>query len=76
VVVNGWSIYRHVNSGGSFGASPLCQTIGLGKSATIDKIGVFWPPPRKTQVFSDLPVDRTIYITEGSASPSIGEQHG
>jgi hypothetical protein len=30
------SIYRHVNSGGSFGANPLRQEIGLGKAKTID----------------------------------------
>ena len=32
------SIYRTVGSGGSFGASPLEQHIGLGKSARISQI--------------------------------------
>ena len=36
VVENGRrrSIYKHVNSGGSFGANPLRQTIGLGEAST------------------------------------------
>ena len=37
------SIYRTVGSGGSFGASPLQQHIGLGKSAQIVSIEILWP---------------------------------
>ena len=39
------SIYRTVGSGGSFGASPLEQHIGLGKSAQIVSIEILWPGP-------------------------------
>jgi len=38
------SIYRTVGSGGSFGASPLEQHIGLGKSARITNIEVWCQP--------------------------------
>jgi tetratricopeptide (TPR) repeat protein len=37
------SIYRMVSSGGSFGASPLVQHIGLGKSAQIVSVEIWWP---------------------------------
>ena len=37
------SIYRTVGSGGSFGASPLEQHIGLGKSAQIVSLEIWWP---------------------------------
>lgn len=64
------SIYRHVNSGGSFGANPLRQTIGLGKAARIETLEVFWPTTGLTQHFTDLPVDQIIQIVEGEASHS------
>ncbi len=37
------AIYRTVGSGGSFGASPLEQHIGLGKAGAIDSLEVRWP---------------------------------
>ena len=60
------SVYRHVNSGGSFGANPLRQTIGIGKATKIDRLEVFWPTTGKTQTFEDVTPDRTVRITEGS----------
>jgi hypothetical protein len=59
------SIYRHVNSGGSFGANPLRQTIGLGTANRIRVLEVFWPTTGETQVFRNVPVDRSLRITEG-----------
>ena len=59
------SIYRHVNSGGTFGANPLRQTIGIGKASRIELLEVFWPTTGATQTFSDLPVDQIIQIIEG-----------
>ena len=64
------SIYRYVNSGGSFGANPLRQTIGLGKTSRIELLEVFWPTTGVTQTFSDLPVDQIIQIVEGEESYS------
>ena len=62
------SIYRHVNSGGSFGANPLRQTIGLGGSLMIEQLDVEWPTTGLRQTFRDLSVDQFIEITEGEDS--------
>jgi hypothetical protein len=59
------SIYRHVSSGGSFGANPLRQEIGLGGAATVDVLEVFWPAGNTTQVFRDVAADRLVEIHEG-----------
>ena len=67
------SVYRHVNSGGSFGANPLRQTIGLGSATRIERLEVFWPTTGETQVFTDLPADQTIRIVEGETSYSTLE---
>ena len=59
------SIYRHVNSGGSFGANPLRQTIGLGKATKIERLEVYWPRTGNTQTFTNVTPDRMVRITEG-----------
>ena len=66
VVENGErrSIYKHVNSGGSFGANPLRQTIGLGKAEKIETLEIFWHTTGLTQTFHDVPLDQFIQITE------------
>ena len=70
VVENGSrrSIYRHVNSGGSFGANPLRQTIGLGTASHLETLEVFWPTTGLTQTFTDVPVDRVVRIVESESS--------
>ena len=64
------SIYRHVNSGGSFGGNPLRQTIGLGTASRLERLDIFWPATGITQTFADLPLDRVIHIVEGEESYS------
>ena len=59
------SIYRHVNSGGSFGANPLRQEIGLGAATVIDVLRVYWPTTGLTQTFRGLDVDVCLEIKEG-----------
>ena len=59
------SIYKHVNSGGSFGANPLRQTIGLGKAEKVETLEIFWHTTGLTQRFHDVPLDQFIQITEG-----------
>ena len=44
------SVYRDVNSGGSFGANPLLQHIGIGEATSIEKIEVRWPVTGEIQV--------------------------
>jgi hypothetical protein len=61
------SIYRWVNSGGSFGANPLCQTIGLGRAASLERVSVQWPATGETQTFDGLSFDRVYRIVEGEA---------
>lgn len=58
------SVYRDVNSGGSFGSNPLQQHIGIGKATAIEKIEITWPVTGKAQVFEKLPVDTNIKIKE------------
>ncbi|MGB7140313.1 MAG: FG-GAP-like repeat-containing protein [Candidatus Acidiferrum sp.] len=58
------SIYRTVGSGGSFGASPLQQHIGLGKSAKITNLEVWWPVSDTRQNFSGIKVNQFIEIKE------------
>ena len=58
------SVYKHVNSGGSFGANPLRQTIGLGSATSIDTLEIYWPTSQERQIFRDVPVDQIIEITE------------
>lgn len=58
------SVYRTVNSGGSFGANPIQQHIGLGKSAKILRLEVFWPASKSHQEFANVGKDQFIEITE------------
>jgi ASPIC and UnbV/FG-GAP-like repeat len=62
------SVYRDVNSGGSFGSNPLRQHIGIGQAAAIKKIEITWPVTGKVQVFENPPVNVNINITEGDSS--------
>ncbi|HEY6928174.1 MAG TPA: CRTAC1 family protein [Thermoanaerobaculia bacterium] len=59
------SIYRAVGSVASFGGSPFRQEIGLGPSANIDEIEVFWPTSRTTQKFRGVAADHFYEIHEG-----------
>jgi hypothetical protein len=58
------SIYRTVGSGGSFGASPLEQHIGLGKSARIVNLEIWWPASNTRQNFANLEKNQFIEIKE------------
>lgn len=58
------SIYRTVGSGGSFGASPLQQHIGLGKSARIISLEVEWPASKTKQNFPDVKKNQFLEIAE------------
>lgn len=58
-------IYRQVNSGGSFGANPLTQHIGIGKASRIEKVVVTWPSSKERQEFHNIGPDQLIIITEG-----------
>ncbi|MCY3761307.1 MAG: ASPIC/UnbV domain-containing protein, partial [Gemmatimonadetes bacterium] len=59
------SIYKSVGSGGSFGANPLRQTIGLGDAVRIENLEVHWPSTGRTQLFPSVPMDTFIEVVEG-----------
>ena len=59
-------IHRHVSSGSSFGANALEQSLGLGQSTKVDRLEIYWPTSKTTQVFRDLSADQLIEITEFS----------
>ncbi|HEX6882785.1 MAG TPA: CRTAC1 family protein [Planctomycetota bacterium] len=63
------SVYRWVSTGGSFGANPLRQHLGLGKAERLERLEVHWPTSKTTQVFTDLPLDRLVHIVEGEEKP-------
>jgi hypothetical protein len=58
------SIYRAVGSGGSFGASPLEQHIGLGRAARIGDLEVWWPASNTRQHFTGVGKNQAVEITE------------
>jgi tetratricopeptide (TPR) repeat protein len=60
------SIYRTVSSGGSFGASPLEQHIGLGEDARIVDLEVWWPASNTRQHFSNVAKDQFLEIKESA----------
>jgi hypothetical protein len=60
------TVYRDVNSGGSFGANPLMQHIGTGAAVTIDEVAIQWPGKMTTQVFTHVPADVLISIKQGA----------
>jgi hypothetical protein len=57
-------IYRTVGSGGSFGASPLQQHIGLGKDARNVSLEIWWPATNTRQNFSDVGKNQFLEIAE------------
>ncbi len=61
------TVYRHVNSGSSFGANPLQQTLGLARAERVAVLEVYWPTSGTTQVFRDVALDQAIEITEFAA---------
>lgn len=62
--------YREVTSGGSFGASPLAQHIGLGnslKDGKIAEIEIQWPVSKTRQSFKKVEANQFIEIREAAA---------
>jgi FG-GAP-like repeat/ASPIC and UnbV len=59
------SIFRTVGSGGSFGANPFRQEIGLGDAKRIVSVKVFWPVTGETQGVEGIALDRRYAVREG-----------
>ena len=58
------SIFRDVNTGAHFGASPLQQHIGVGLATQIESIEIWWPTSKTRQVFHSVRVNQFIEIHE------------
>jgi hypothetical protein len=63
------SIHRTVTSGGSFGASPLQQHIGLGAAARRVDVEIWWPTSNTRQRFPNVGKNRFLEITEFAPEP-------
>ena len=58
------TIHRQVGSGGSFGASPLEQHVGLGADARLLSVDVWWPASNTRQHFTGLAKNAVYAIAE------------
>jgi hypothetical protein len=59
------TVHRTVNSGGSFGASPLQQHVGLGTGAQRVDVEITWPVTKTTQRFANVPRNQILRVREG-----------
>lgn len=58
-------IYRDVNSGGSFGSSPILTHIGIGTATLINRIEIQWAGSNLKQEFREITPNQFIHIQEG-----------
>jgi len=65
------SVYKDVNSGGSFGASPLRQEIGIGQAKSIGEIEIRWAGSNTIQHFTNIAPNQFLHITEGNNKPEV-----
>ncbi len=64
------NFYHVVNTGGSFGSSPLTVSAGLGKAIGIEEIEIKWPDGKyTTEIIKNVSMDSLVKIKEG-----IGKQ--
>jgi hypothetical protein len=63
------SIHRTIGPGGSFGANPMEQHIGLGKSARIQSVEVWWPATNTRQAFANVAKNQFVEIKEFDREP-------
>lgn len=62
-------IHRTVSAGGSFGASPFRQEIGLGKVKSINSVEIFWPYSGEKQIYHNLDTNTCYLIKENDKQP-------
>src|SRR5688500_10901962 len=68
-------VHLDVNSGGSFGASPLRKAIGLGSATAIEELTIHWHPGTDAQTFRNVKPDRVLRIRQGIDQPEIVSLH-
>jgi hypothetical protein len=64
LIAGGRTQYREVTGGTNFGCLPLEQHFGLGTLGAAETLEIRWPSGLK-QRFTDLPLNKTIEVTEG-----------
>ena len=64
-------VHRTVNSGGSFGASPLLQHVGLGQGARNVDVEIWWPASNTRQRFSNVGKNQFLEVTEFAEAPKV-----
>jgi hypothetical protein len=65
------TVHRQVTSGGTFGASPLEQHIGLGRDARHIDVDIWWPASNTRQHFSDVAGNQVLAIEELASTFTI-----
>ena len=65
------SVYRDVNSGGSFGSGPLRQEIGIGQATRVDEVEIKWAGSNAVQHFKNLAPNQFLHMTEGNDQPEV-----
>ena len=60
------SVYRDLNSGGSFGSSPIQAEIGVGHAGFIEELEITWAGSHAVQRFRNLQVNQFYHIIEGN----------
>lgn len=60
-------IFRTVNTGSSFGSSPLRQEIGLGNATKIESVEINWPASKIQQVLKGLSPNHYYRVQEGDS---------
>ncbi|MBM3839463.1 MAG: CRTAC1 family protein [Verrucomicrobia bacterium] len=61
------AIHKTVNSGATFGASPLRQEIGLGTAAAIESVEIWWPASGIRQKLTGIEKNQCYLVREGDA---------
>lgn len=64
------SVFRTVGSGGSFGANPLRQEIGIGDATGVESIVVHWPAGTPPQTFRGFQPNHSYEVREAATEPS------
>jgi len=62
------AIYKTVNSGGTFGCSPLRQEFGLGQAKSIESVEIWWPTSGMRQLLTGLEKNRCYSVREGQTN--------
>ena len=69
-----WTIHRVVGTGGSFGANPVRQEIGLGRALRVINVEIRWPGSGTVDLLHGLELDRAYQVQEGTGRATSMER--